>query len=68
MKREEFLISGMHDITICKLGDVEEELEQLEDLVVKRDLLRKEKILLSMNSILTLEDMAVFLTADLAWV
>jgi len=40
MKREEFLISGMHDITICKLGDVEEELEQLEDLVVKRDLLR----------------------------
>lgn len=40
MTREELLISTMHDITICKLGDVEEELEQLEDLVVKRDLLR----------------------------
>lgn len=40
MKREEFLISAMHDITICKLGDIEEELEQLEDLIVKRDLLR----------------------------
>ena len=40
MTREELLISTMHDITICKLGDVEEELEQLEDQIVKRDLLR----------------------------
>jgi len=40
MTKEELLISTMHDITICGLGDVEEELEQLEDLVVKRDLLR----------------------------
>ncbi len=40
MTREELLISTMHDITICELGNIEEELEQLEDLVVKRDLLR----------------------------
>ena len=40
MTKEELLISTMHDITICGLGDIEEELEQLEDLVIKRDLLR----------------------------
>jgi len=40
MIREEMLISTMHDITGCKLGDIEEELEQLEDLIVKRNLLR----------------------------
>lgn len=40
MTREELLISTMHDITLCKLGDIEEELERLEELMVKRDLLR----------------------------
>ncbi|MFQ6042911.1 MAG: hypothetical protein ACE5PV_18830 [Candidatus Poribacteria bacterium] len=40
MAKEELLISTMHDITLCQLGDIEAELERLEELVVKRDLLR----------------------------